>query len=81
VPSIGGIAACAAVRAWPFRVYNFPSQIISVDFSAEREKYIRFARTYIDEQIAKYGLLIDFSFTPPKGPHVYVSQRKQSIAP
>jgi len=51
---IGGIAASAAVRAWPFRVYSFPSQIITVDLSAEKETYIRLARTYIDEQVAKY---------------------------
>jgi hypothetical protein len=64
---VGGIAASAAVRAWPFRVYSFPSQIITVDFAAEKEKYIRLARTYIDEQVAKHGLLIPFSFTPPEG--------------
>ena len=51
---IGGIAASAAVRAWPFRVYSFPSQIITVDFVVEKEKYIRLARAYIDEQVAKY---------------------------
>lgn len=67
---IGGIAASAVVRTWPFRVYSFPSQIITIDYAAEKEKYIRLARTYIDEQVAKYGLLIDFSFTSPKGPHV-----------
>ena len=54
---IGGIAASAAVRTWPFRVYSFPSQIITVDFSAEKEKYIRLARTYIDEEVTQYGLL------------------------
>ena len=72
---VGGMAACAAVLAWPFCVYSIPSQIITVDFSAEKEKYIRLARTYIDEQIAKYGLLIDFSFAPPKGAPVWVNQR------
>jgi hypothetical protein len=65
---IGGIAASAAVRAWPFRVYSFPSQIITVDFAAEKEKYIRLARTDIDEQVAKYGLLIDLVSHLPKAP-------------
>ena len=25
---VGGVAASAAVRTWPFRVYSFPSQIV-----------------------------------------------------
>ena len=54
---VGGIAASAAVRAWPFRVYSFPSQIITVDFAAEKEKYIQLARAYIDEQVIKSGLV------------------------
>src|ERR1700675_180163 len=31
---IGGVAAAAAVRTWPFRVYSFPSQVkpIAIDF-------------------------------------------------
>ena len=52
---IGGIAASAAVRAWPFRVYSFPSQIITVDYLAEKEKYIRLARIHIDLQVANLG--------------------------
>ena len=52
---IGGIAASAAVRAWPFRVYSFPSQIITFDFAAEKEKYVRLARIYIDVKAAAYG--------------------------
>jgi hypothetical protein len=28
---IGGIAATAAVRTWPFRVYSFPTDIVRVD--------------------------------------------------
>jgi hypothetical protein len=52
---IGGIAASAAVRAWPFRVYSFPSQIIAVDYLAEKEKYIRLARIHIDLQVANLG--------------------------
>jgi len=50
---IGGIAASAAVRAWPFRVYSFPSQIVAVDYLAE--KYICLARMHIDLQIANLG--------------------------
>ena len=52
---IGGIAASAAVRAWPFRVYSLPSQIIAVDYLAEKEKYIRLARIHIDLQVANLG--------------------------
>lgn len=26
--SIGGVAAAAAVRAWPYRVYSFPREIV-----------------------------------------------------
>ena len=52
---IGGIAASAAVRAWPFRVYSFPSQIIAVDCLAEKEKYIRLAHIHIDLQVANLG--------------------------
>jgi hypothetical protein len=31
---IGGVAAAAAVRTWPFRIYSFPSQVkpIAIDF-------------------------------------------------
>ena len=28
---VGGIAATSAVRAWPFRVYSFPSEISFTD--------------------------------------------------
>jgi hypothetical protein len=28
---IGGVAATAAVRTWPFRVYSFPSEPIAVN--------------------------------------------------
>ena len=31
-----------------------PPQIIDVDLATEKEKYIRLARIYIDEQAAKY---------------------------
>jgi hypothetical protein len=54
---IGGIAASAAVRAWPFRVYSFPSQVIIVDYWAEKEKYLRLARAYIDHEVTKFGML------------------------
>ena len=52
---IGGIAASAAVRAWPFRVYSFPSQVITLDYLAEKEKYVRFAHIHIDLQVANLG--------------------------
>ena len=26
---LGGVAACAAVRTWPFRVYSFPQEIVA----------------------------------------------------
>jgi hypothetical protein len=29
---IGGVAATAAVRTWPFRVYSFPSEIVPQQF-------------------------------------------------
>jgi len=29
---VGGIAATAAVRTWPFRVYSFPTEIIHPTF-------------------------------------------------
>jgi hypothetical protein len=28
---IGGIAATAAARTWPFRVYSFPTQVVTFD--------------------------------------------------
>jgi len=31
---VGGIAATAAVRIWPFRVYSFPSEIKIADATA-----------------------------------------------
>ena len=40
-----------------------PSQIITVDLAAEKEKYIRLARAYIEEQIVKYGRIAPF-FSP-----------------
>jgi hypothetical protein len=30
---IGGVAAGAAVRTWPFRVFSFPSEIVTPDLS------------------------------------------------
>jgi len=50
---IGGIAASAAVRTWPFRVYSFRSQIVL--YSPEGEKFLRWARTAINEKAAKCG--------------------------
>ena len=32
---VGGIAATAAVRTWPFRVYSFPTEIVSVPYSLD----------------------------------------------
>lgn len=29
--TIGGVAATAAVRTWPFRVYSFPTNIVIAD--------------------------------------------------
>lgn len=26
---VGGVAATAAVRTWPFRIYSFPSQVVT----------------------------------------------------
>jgi hypothetical protein len=31
--TIGGVAASAAVRTWPFRVFSFPSEVKPVSFS------------------------------------------------
>jgi hypothetical protein len=36
---IGGIAASAAVRTWPFRVYSFPSNPVQVDFGYDEIIY------------------------------------------
>jgi len=57
---IGGIAASAAVRAWPFRVYSFPSQIAIVDFEAEKARFVRLARIAIDEEVARGGIVAPF---------------------
>lgn len=32
---VGGVAATAAVRTWPFRVYSFPAEVVTADFYAE----------------------------------------------
>ena len=32
----------------------------AVDFAAEKEKYIRLALAYIDEQVAEYGLVCGY---------------------
>ena len=37
-----------------------PSQIITVDLAAEKEKYIRLARAYLEEQIVRYGRIAPF---------------------
>jgi len=37
---IGGVAATAAVRTWPFRVFSFPSEVVT------GAKSIRFIRAY-----------------------------------
>jgi hypothetical protein len=28
---IGGVAATAAVRTWPFRVYSFPTEVVALN--------------------------------------------------
>ena len=79
---IGGIAASAAVRAWPFRVYSFPSQIAIVDFEAEKARFVRLARIAIDEEVARGGIVAPFFLyetapaplrTITKGPHVLLN--------
>lgn len=37
---IGGIAATAAVRAWPFRVYSFPQEIEVLSLPEITERYL-----------------------------------------
>jgi hypothetical protein len=54
---IGGIAASAAVRTWAFRVYSFPSQMITIDYLAEKERFVWLARIYLDSQVANYGMV------------------------
>jgi len=79
---IGGIAASAAVRAWPFRVYSFPSQIAIIDFEAEKARFVRLARIAIDEEVARGGIVAPFFFVRDcagaaphnyKGPHVLLN--------
>ena len=36
--------------------YSFPSQIIIVDYAAEKEEYLDLPRIYINDLVAKYGL-------------------------
>ena len=59
---IGGIAASAAVRTWPFRVYSFPSQIAIIDFEAEKARFVRLARIAIDEEVARGRIVAPFFF-------------------
>ena len=50
-----------------------PSQIITVDLAAEKEKYIRLARAYIEEQIVKYGRIAPFFLQAQDSPeHAHV---------
>jgi hypothetical protein len=39
--TLGGIVGAAAVRAWPFRVYNFPSEIVQPSLAAQSIRFIR----------------------------------------
>jgi hypothetical protein len=40
---VGGVAATAAVRSWPFRVFSFPAQVITPGMRDHGEQLIRFA--------------------------------------
>jgi len=39
---VGGLAATAAVRTWPFRVYSFPKEVKTYT-SPQMDKYLRAA--------------------------------------
>jgi hypothetical protein len=55
---IGGVAASAAVRAWPFRVFSFPESI-----KVAQPLTVRFIRAYdygTDKMVSRWDMLSGF---------------------
>jgi len=48
---VGGIAATAAVRTWPFRVYSFPSEVV-LPTASIIDQLNAVSQKYLDEAIA-----------------------------
>jgi hypothetical protein len=38
---VGGVAASAAIRTWPFRVYSFPKDIHTFSYAPELSRKLR----------------------------------------
>jgi hypothetical protein len=60
---VGGLAATAAVRTWPFRVYSFPTEV-KVYKTFDMDYYVRNAMESLcremDSNNLQYGYAIDF---------------------
>ncbi len=47
---VGGVAAAAAARSWPFRVYSFPSEPSIVAWNmSDNQRYFSYTVTYVNE--------------------------------
>lgn len=58
---IGGVAAGAAVRSWPFRVYSFPSEPKIIDVTAEISRIAKTFEQYLNgimygDGVSTYGM-------------------------
>lgn len=60
--TFGGIAAAAAVRSFPFRVFSFPSEIVTTKPVAVR--FIRIFDPIKNRMINRWDTLIGFSAVP-----------------
>jgi hypothetical protein len=63
---IGGVAASAAVRTWPFRVYSFPSEIRQPEFPGIQFVSTEHLKQFLEKELPcrlitpiRGGVLID----------------------
>ena len=68
---IGGVAASAAVRTWPFRVYSFPSEVkelVLFDKPIPDLRRITITREELNASMEEFARGLDsFFFTDGKG--------------
>jgi len=58
---IGGVAAAAAVRAWPFRVYSFPSELQFLSIDELKRIYVERAMTSLLAEARENTWIPDWS--------------------
>lgn len=55
---IGGVAAAAAVRTWPFRVYSFPAEVVPAFNPIDTSFYQLYTTYFIQNLPTMKGLIV-----------------------